>query len=134
MPNPFVHAELMTTSVPKARAFYAKLFKWKLQSTTAPTPDGKYTLIDPGPISYGSGGGMMKQCIPDAPSSWMPYVQVDDIKAATKKAKRLGATVCRDVTRCGDMGWLSIIVDPTGAMIGLWQTMNHKVVRKKAKG
>ncbi len=31
------------------------------------------------------------------------------------------------------MGWLSIIVDPTGAMIGLWQTMNHKVVRKKAK-
>jgi hypothetical protein len=32
------------------------------------------------------------------------------------------------------MGWLSIIVDPTGAMIGLWQTMSNKPVRKNAKG
>jgi len=29
--------------------------------------------------------------------------------------------VMKDVTEVKDMGWLSIFVDPTGAMIGLWQ-------------
>lgn len=121
MPNPFVHAELATTDVRKAKAFYGKMFKWKLRATKAPTPDGKYTLIDPGKIVYGSGGGMMAQCMSDAPSVWMPYVQVDNITAATKKAKKLGAVICKDVTQCGDMGWLSILRDPTGAMLGLWE-------------
>jgi len=27
----------------------------------------------------------------------------------------------KDVTEVMDMGWLSIIVDPTGAMLGLWK-------------
>jgi len=27
----------------------------------------------------------------------------------------------KDVSEVADMGWLSIIVDPTGAMLGLWQ-------------
>ena len=54
--------------------------------------------------------------------AWVPYVDVPDIKAATKKAQDLGAKVMKDVTEVADMGWLSIIVDPTGAMLGLWQT------------
>jgi predicted enzyme related to lactoylglutathione lyase len=28
----------------------------------------------------------------------------------------------KDVTEVPDMGWFSIITDPTGAMVGLWQT------------
>lgn len=65
---------------------------------------------------------MMKQLIPGAPSSWLAYVEVNDIAAATKKAKTLGAKIMKDVTEIMDMGWLSIIVDPTGAMLGLWKT------------
>jgi predicted enzyme related to lactoylglutathione lyase len=34
----------------------------------------------------------------------------------------LGATVMKDVTEVMGMGWLSIIVDPTGAALGLWKT------------
>jgi hypothetical protein len=30
MPNPFIHCELATKDLPKARTFYAKLFDWKL--------------------------------------------------------------------------------------------------------
>ena len=56
-----------------------------------------------------------------APSMWMAYVNVDDIQAATKKAKSLGANEMKDVTEVPDMGWFSIITDPTGAMLGLWQ-------------
>ena len=121
MSNPFVHAELATTNVRKAKAFYAKMFKWKLADRPSPAAGGNYTMIDVGKIAYGSGGGIMQQCIPDAPSAWMPYVAVKDIDAATKKAKKLGAKICKGVTEVPGMGWLSIIVDPTGAMIGLWE-------------
>ncbi|MEZ5648761.1 MAG: hypothetical protein R3E60_07530 [Alphaproteobacteria bacterium] len=37
------------------------------------------------------GAGMMKNPIPGAPSMWVPYVLVDDLKAATAKAQSLGA-------------------------------------------
>lgn len=118
MGNPFVHAELNTTDVDKAKAFYQKLFDWKLEDM--PMEEGMtYTVIG---VGEGTGGGMMKQMIPGAPSDWMPYVAVSDIKASTKKAKSLGANVLRDVTEVKDMGWLSILKDPTGALIGLWQT------------
>jgi len=114
--NPFVHVELNSTDVNKAKAFYGKLFDWKLED--APMPGGTYTMIG---VGEGTGGGMMKQMIPGAPSSWLAYVGVDDIEAATKKAKSLGATVMKDVTEVPGFGWLSIIVDPTGAMFGLWK-------------
>jgi predicted enzyme related to lactoylglutathione lyase len=59
--------------------------------------------------------------MPGGQSFWLSYVLVDDIEASTKKAKSLGATVMKDVTEVMGMGWLSIIVDPTGAVLGLWK-------------
>jgi predicted enzyme related to lactoylglutathione lyase len=127
MPNPFVYAELATTDVPRAREFYSKLFRWKLQATPMPVPGGEeYTFID---VVEGTGGGMLRQKIPGASSAWLPYVLVGDIDAATKKARKLGAKICKDVTEVPDMGWLSIIVDPTGATLGLWETKRRRTKR-----
>jgi predicted enzyme related to lactoylglutathione lyase len=72
-------------------------------------------------VGEGTGGGMMKHPMAGAPPMWMPYVLVDDVKAATAKARELGATLIRDVTEVKDMGWFSIFTDPTGAALGLWQ-------------
>lgn len=116
MANPFVHVELNTTDLDKAKAFYSKLFAWKLEDV--PMPGGSYTMIS---VGEGTGGGMMKHPMPGAPSMWLAYVQVDDIAAATQKAKALGATVIKEVTEVMGAGWLSIITDPTGAPLGLWK-------------
>jgi hypothetical protein len=114
--NPFVHVELNTTDVLKAKSFYGQLFDWILEDV--PMGELDYTMIK---VGKGTGGGMMKQLIPGAGSAWLPYVEVADIKASTKKAKDLGGKVMKDVTEVMAMGWLSILVDPTGAMLGLWQ-------------
>jgi uncharacterized protein len=116
MANPFVHVELNTNDVAKAKGFYSKLFDWKMEDV--PMPSGTYTTIS---VGDGTGGGLMKHPMPGAPSFWLAYVLVDDIEASTKKAKSLGATVMKDVTEVMGMGWLSIIVDPTGAHLGLWK-------------
>jgi uncharacterized protein len=116
MPNPFVHVELATNDVAKAKSFYGKLFDWKMEDV--PMESGAYTLIS---VGEGTGGGLMKNPMPNAPSMWLAYVQVADIEAATEKAKSLGGSVMKGVTEVMGMGWLSIIVDPTGAMLGLWK-------------
>jgi predicted enzyme related to lactoylglutathione lyase len=116
MANPFIHVELNTTDVAKAKSFYGKLFDWKLQDM--PLPDGAYTMIE---VGEGTGGGLMKHPIPGAPSTWLAYVLVDDVKAATGKAKSLGATILKDVTEVPGAGWFSLISDPTGAALGMWQ-------------
>lgn len=115
--NPFVHVELESTDLPKAKAFYSKLFDWELDDSKMED----YTLIGVGENEYGVGGGMMKVPTPNMPSFWLAYVGVSDIEERTAKAKSLGATVMKDVTEVGDAGWLSIIQDPTGAVLGLWK-------------
>lgn len=117
MSNPFVHVELNTTDLSKAKDFYGKLFDWKLEDMDM-GPGGTYTMIK---VGEGTGGGMLKHPMPGAPSMWLAYVQVDDLPAATKKAKSLGARVDKDITEVPGVGSFSIITDPTGAVLALWK-------------
>jgi len=50
MGNPFVHVELMSTDVGKAKDFYGKLFDWKLEDMPMPdmTYEEKETTLRPG--------------------------------------------------------------------------------------
>lgn len=121
MANPFVHVELNTTDVDKAKSFYSQLFDWKMEDMQM-GPSGTYTVIK---VGEGTGGGLLKNPMPGVPSFWLAYVLVDDIKAATKKAESLGAKIVKDSIEVPDMGWLSIIQDPTGAALGLWQTKHQ---------
>ena len=120
MANPFVHVELATTDLDKAKSFYQALFDWKLNDMDM-GGGMTYTLIHVG--EDGTGGGMMKHPMPGAPSAWLAYVNVDDVAAATATAKSLGATILREATEVPNAGSFSIIVDPTGAMLGLWQAL-----------
>ena len=118
MPNPFVHIELNTSDHGRAREFYGRLFQWDLKDIDMGA-HGTYTLIG---VGEGTGGGMMKHPMPGAPSVWVPYVEVPDLAAATRKAKELGAKVMQENMPVQDMGSFSIISDPTGAVLGLWET------------
>jgi len=125
MPNPFVHIELNSTDPAKAKAFYDALFDWEMKDIPLPgsSPDANeiYTTIN---VGGGTGGGIMRQMMPNAPSAWLAYALVKDLRAATDKAAALGATIIKDVSEVPGMGYLSIIKDPTGAFLGLWQFTN----------
>ena len=117
MGNPFVHVELNTTDPAKAKSFYGSLFDWQLEDTDM--GGGMiYTMIK---VGEGTGGGLMKHPMPGAPSIWIPYILVSDVAASTKKAKGAGGTIIKDVSEVPNMGSFSIIQDPTGGVIGLWQ-------------
>ena len=118
MPNAFVHIELQTNDLDKAKKFYQRLFEWKLEDM--PMGNGaSYTVIN---VGEGTGGGMFTNPVPGVPSHWLAYVDVPDVDAATEKAKSLGATIVQPKTEVPGMGWFSVIIDPTGAALALWQT------------
>src|SRR5687767_7152388 len=118
MGNPFVHVELNTSDADKAKKFYKGLFDWKLSDM--PMGEGQtYTMLDVGKVVGGAGvgGGMQKQMMPGAPSSWLSYVAVDDVKKTIAKARQLGAQILQDYTPLPGMGALGILMDPTGAAL-----------------
>jgi uncharacterized protein len=117
MANPFVHVELMTSDLQKAKSFYGRLFRWELEDMDM-GPGGTYVMVK---VGDGTGGGMMKNPMPNAPSAWMPYVAVENVEDSTREAESLGAKVMKTVSEVPGMGSFSIITDPTGAMLGLWQ-------------
>jgi predicted enzyme related to lactoylglutathione lyase len=125
MPNPFAHIELNTDDVAKAKKFYKSLFAWKLG---AMGPD--YTMVD---VGKGTGGGMQKKPMPDAPTMWLPYVQVDDVKKTVAKAVKLGATAQVEFMDIGEMGAIGVFTDPSGATIGVWAVKAKAKAKTKTK-
>jgi predicted enzyme related to lactoylglutathione lyase len=113
MPNPFAHVELNTDDVKKAKKFYQAVFAWKLTDM----PNMGYTMID---VGGGAGGGMQKKPMAEAPTAWLPYVQVEDVKATMAKAIKAGATPALEYQDIGDMGAIGIFIDPAGATLGVW--------------
>ena len=121
MANPFCHIELHTSDVDSAKSFYGGLLDWELQNM--PMGDFKYTMIGVG--DEGTGGGMMTKPSPDAPTAWLPYIQVDSVDQSTAKAQELGGSIIQEKTEVPDFGFFCVIADPTGAAVGLWESQGE---------
>ena len=79
-----------------------------------------YTIIN---VGEGTGGGMLKNPIPNAPSMWMPYVLVDDLDATATTAVALGGSIMMEKTEVKNMGTFIIVKDPVGSMVGFWKSL-----------
>ena len=102
------------------KRFYGELFGWTWDDM--PMGDvGTYTLLKLGEKQV---AGLVR--LPDnakkmaTPSHWLQYVAVNEVDTATKKAQGLGAKVLLPPKDAG-MGRMSVLLDPTGAMLALWQ-------------
>lgn len=115
MANPFVHLELNTPDLTKAKDFYGNMFGWKFDDMDM-GPHGIYSTFKP---ESGPGGGMMS--MPGGTNAWLPYIGVEDINASTDKAKSLGATVCIGSQEIPNIGWFSVLTDPTGCTVAIFQ-------------
>lgn len=111
--NPVVHLELRTGNLPRACAFYTRLFGWRAE--TVHTGSGDYlTLTLGGRIE----GGVVEH--DTQRPFWLPYVEVADVADFTEQARLFGASVCLP-PREGPAGWRSVLLAPAGGMLALWQ-------------
>jgi predicted enzyme related to lactoylglutathione lyase len=110
--HPVVHLELRTGNLPRACVFFSELLGWTPERVH--TAAGAYQALDMGGMS----GGVV-ECEERQPG-WLPYVEVDEIGAATECARSLGAAVVLG-PREGPAGWRSVIAAPAGANLAFWQ-------------
>ena len=109
------------SDVPRASEFYAGLFGW-----TADVGGGEYggytTFRRDGRMVAGLGAVMDGA----QANTWTTYLLVEDAEAAEKAAEKAGAEVVSPTMTIGDQGRLAVVVDPGGAVIGLWQPDQHR--------
>ena len=109
----FMWNELVTGDVEAAKAFYAKTLGWSYEGMPMPE-GGTYWLARLGDKMI---GGMMT--MPGVPPHWLPYIEVDDVDRRTALAASNGSTVMRQPFDIPDVGRIAILIDATGAALGL---------------
>lgn len=108
-----VHLELHTGEPQRAVAFYAALCGWRAERLQA--GGRSYQALE---LGGGLGGGAV-ECDTER-ALWLPYVEVDDVVEATRRARALGASL-RLEPREGPAGWRSVVATPAGDEMALWQ-------------
>jgi uncharacterized protein len=111
--KPVVHLELHTGDLQGAHQLYSELCGWPREQIQ--TAHGSYLALE---LGNGIGGGIV-EC-PARHPMWLPYVEVENIRAATANARQLGAAVLLE-PREGPAGWRSVISTETGGEIAFWQ-------------
>jgi predicted enzyme related to lactoylglutathione lyase len=114
LPHGFVHLELYTPNLGRAAVFYEGMFGWVPESTRI-GQDGYVSLATGEQIE----AGVVERSDRSGPS-WVPYVSVPNIAAATERASELGAAVTL-APREGPTGWRSKVEAPDSGPVALWQ-------------
>jgi uncharacterized protein len=116
--------ELYTTNVDAAGKFYVNTIGWKADAKDM-GPMGTYTMFKV-PGDENSLGGMMSMPaeMKGVPSYWLPYIAVTSCDASAKKASELGGKSLVPPTDIPNIGRFSIVQDPTGATIALYENMH----------
>jgi uncharacterized protein len=121
----FSWVENATSDQPAAKAFYAGLFGWDYDDS--PVGDGvTYSMAKLG----GQHVAAIAPQQPDeqsmgVPPHWNSYITVDDVDAVSARVEELGGTLHAPPFDVMDVGRMSAISDPTGAVVYLWQAKQH---------
>ncbi|HET9736652.1 MAG TPA: VOC family protein [Solirubrobacteraceae bacterium] len=103
-PGTFCWAELGTTDVEAATAFYAEVFGWEV--------DGTRFRLD--------GSDVAGVEAADA-ARWRSRLSVEDVDALAERVRELGGEVLAEPLDVEAAGRLAAVADPTGAAVDLWQ-------------
>ena len=110
--------ELNTWEPDQARHFYNVTLGWDFRPTALPDGNRYWVAHKDGRAV----GGIFQLTEPDfegIPSHWMTYLAVEDIVLAQTRAEEAGGEILRSAFRLPGVGQLSVVTDPTGAIIGL---------------
>ncbi len=100
----------------RAKAFYTKLFGWKIKPFPGMTD---YLHIDTGGADASPDGAVMKRMHPA--HSITNYVSVPSVTKFMAKVQKLGGTICKPKTAVPGMGYFAICVDTENNSFAIWE-------------
>ena len=113
--------DLFTSDPERSKAFYAAVLGWEFADQGEAY--GGYTLA----TSDGANvAGLMRNSGDSGtPDTWSTYLATADAEESVARAVEAGATVLAPPLRVGDLGTMAVLVDPAGAVVGVWQAGDH---------
>lgn len=122
----FCWSDLATTDVAGAKRFYGELLGWSFDDV--PIGEGSfYSMARKGGQDVAAAASMQaEQRKQGVPPYWNAYIATENVDASAKKAEQLGGKVVAPPFDVMDAGRMSVVQDPTGAMVSLWQPKRHK--------
>jgi uncharacterized protein len=121
--------DLMTPDRDAAEKFYGSLFGWTMEAPHEEFGGYANFLRDGRPVA----GCMPNDGSFGAANGWSVYLEVEDARATTEKARQHGAQVVSEPMDIADLGTQVILVDPAGALVGLWQPGKHQGFAARAE-
>jgi predicted enzyme related to lactoylglutathione lyase len=116
-PASIVWFEIPADNVQRAKAFYGKLFGWKITRFPGPMD---YWHVDTGGSDATPDGGLLKRQNPGQ-RGMTNYISVASVNAAAAKVQKLGGKICMPKTAVPHMGYFVICQDPEDNMFALWE-------------
>lgn len=113
--------DLISSDIDKSQEFYGGLLGWTFDAPNAEF-GGYITASSDG---YAVSGLMARTPDMQAPDGWNTYISTADIDATVAAAIAAGGQVAMTAMAVGDLGQMAYLVDPAGAMVGLWQPGTH---------
>ena len=118
MGNPVGWFEIYVNDMPRAKAFYEAVFGRTL--TSLASPGIEMWAFPMGEQTYGASGALV--CMPGFPAggnSVLVYFSCADCAVEAAKAVQAGGKVQREKMSIGQYGFIALVTDTEGNMIGL---------------
>ena len=118
--NPVAWFEIYVQDIDRAKRFYESVFQVTLQKLDAPFPGAELWAFPADMSSYGASGALVKMDgFPSGGSATLVYFHCDDCAIEDGRVARAGGQVQQSKMSIGEYGYISLVFDTEGNMIGL---------------
>ncbi len=121
--NPVGWFEIYVQDMPRAKAFYESVFQGALEALMNPDPQGAPGLeMWAFPMSMegsGAAGALVKMAGCPSGGSTLVYFSCEDCAVEAARAAANGGEIFRGKMSIGQYGFIALVVDTEGNMIGL---------------
>lgn len=118
--NPIGWFELYVQDMPRAIKFYQATFQVELDEIVIPDANIEMFGFPQDMQGYGSSGALIKvEGVPSAPGGTLVYFSCEDCAETAARAKTNGGSIKQEKMQVGEYGFVCIVDDTEGNMIGL---------------
>lgn len=119
--NPVGWFEIYVQDIERAKAFYESVFEIKLDKLNSPGMDMRAFPMDM--EHYGAGGALVTmKGVSSGGNSTLVYFSCEDCAVEESRAEKFGGRVQKKKMAIGEYGFISLLYDTEGNLIGLHST------------
>ena len=118
--NPVGWFEIYVEDMARAKAFYEAVFSHKLEKLDSPTPDDEMWAFPMSMDAAGASGALVRmKGVAAGGGGTLVYFSCADCALEAGRVVDAGGKVYRDKFPIGSYGYIALVVDSEGNMIGL---------------